>query len=283
MVGTAPSGDGDAAAPRPDAAQVAAAAVQAVRAVQQASGRRQEDETWRRTIPLQSREDVASDPMMRARMEKLRKEVRACPRSVLLPHVAHCNGGRIRLTHPRASLSQVDMLARTEEESSASASAATVQVEKLITTNREQARKIDELSRAAAQREADTAQLQIQLAQAKLQASQTVQAMQEAQAQAQAQRSQLIAQHNQMMQQVRALSPEPQQPATFSSDIPSFLRASPVVLPATTTALNAPAGPSETAPRRAVIGSRIPGCSTGRCQPLVFLSLANTRVVACSG
>jgi hypothetical protein len=281
MVGTAPSGDGDAAGPRPDAAQVAAAAVQAVRAVQQASGRRQEDEAWRRTIPLQSREDVASDPMMRARMEKLRKEVRACPRSVLLPHVAHCNGGRIRLTHPRASLSQVDMLARTEEESSASASAATVQVEKLITTNREQARKIDELSRAAAQREADTAQLQIQLAQAKLQASQTAQAMQEAQAQAQAQRSQLIAQHNQMMQQVRALSPERQQPATFSFDIPSFLCF--VVLPATTTVLNAPAGPSETAPRRAVIGSRIPGCSTGRCQPLVFLSLANSRVVACSG
>jgi hypothetical protein len=249
--------------------------------VQQASGRRQEDEAWRRTIPLQSREDVASDPMMRARMEKLRKEVRACPRSVLLPHVAHCNGGRIRLTHPRASLSQVDMLARTEEESSASASAATVQVEKLITTNREQARKIDELSRAAAQREADTAQLQIQLAQAKLQASQTAQAMQEAQAQAQAQRSQLIAQHNQMMQQVRALSPERQQPATFSFDIPSFLCF--VVLPATTTVLNAPAGPSETAPRRAVIGSRIPGCSTGRCQPLVFLSLANSRVVACSG
>lgn len=114
-----------------------------------------------------------------------------------------------RWSHPAHAssrlLSQVDMLARTEEESSASASAATVQVEKLITTNREQARKIDELSRAAAQREADTAQLQIQLAQAKLQASQTVQAMQEAQAQAQAQRSQLIAQHNQMMQQVRAL------------------------------------------------------------------------------
>ena len=114
-----------------------------------------------------------------------------------------------------------------------------MQVESLMATNREQARTIDELSRAAAQREADNAQLQIQLAQAKLNATQTAKAMQDAHAQAQAhQRSQLVAQHNQLIQQASLPNP------TFLSSADANLF---VFAPATTSVLTSPTGVPETA------------------------------------
>jgi len=79
-----------------------------------------------------------------------------------------------------------------------------VQLEKLISTNREQTTKIADLTRAAAQREALVGQLQAQLAQARLQA-QTAQ--QTAQQQAQFEKEQMFAAHSQQLQAVRTDPP----------------------------------------------------------------------------
>ena len=71
-----------------------------------------------------------------------------------------------------------------------------VQLEKLISTNRDQAEQIAALTRAAAQREAQLAQYQVQLEQAKVQAAEATRKAQEA---SQLEREQSVQQQQQLL------------------------------------------------------------------------------------
>ena len=94
-----------------------------------------------------------------------------------------------------------------------------MQLEKLISTNREQSQKIADMMRSAAQREALTGQLQAQLAQARLQV-QTAQ--QTASQQTQFDREQLLAAQATQLQAVRppARVPEGAPPTTRAPTAP---------------------------------------------------------------
>ena len=96
---------------------------------------------------------------------------------------------------------QVGELAKKEVARAPAAGGDSVQLERLISTNRDQAAEIADLQKKAAQREALIGGLQAQLATAKLQATQATQSTQQIAA---VERDALIAQHQQMLQQVGA-------------------------------------------------------------------------------
>ena len=110
----------------------------------------------------------------------------------------------------RPSCSQACILAKRDIAThGASTPGESMQLERLISANREMTSEIAQLNQAAAQREAAVAQLQVQLMQARMDVQQAQMAQQQAQAAkqlaaqvTQQERDKLIAQHQIALQQV---------------------------------------------------------------------------------
>ena len=151
---------------------------------------------------------LTSDPAMQSRMESLLKEV-----CLLAQALAALVGwhGHSRMRDARPSCSQACILAKRDIAiHGASTPGESMQLERLISANREMTSEIAQLNQAAAQREAAVAHLQVQLMQARMDVQQAQVAQQQAQAAkqlaaqvTQQERDKLIAQHQIALQQVR--------------------------------------------------------------------------------
>ena len=139
----------------------------------------------------------SNDPALQSRMAKLLKEV--CP-TALVSNVPPCPPSATCAHRLRIGLSQVDTLAKRDTPQQL-APPESMQLERLISTNREQQAEIARLNQAAAQREALVAQLQVLLTQSRIQVQQAHQSQQQAVQAAQAERDNLVAQHQLVLQQ----------------------------------------------------------------------------------